>query len=301
MTADTAGGTENIAIGNYAGDAITSGDKNVMIGHNAGTLLTTGSENTGVGNGVLDAVTTGNDNTAVGKNALGSVTTSNNNVGIGENAGGAITTGHSNTCVGFQAGAYQVDIIAGTKNVILGMYCYPSASDATQQIVMGYNVTGGANSRLTFGHESNDSAIAFGETSITAPSDIRLKENINDSTAGLSFINDLRPVTFNWKKEKDIPEEMVAHKADSEERFKNDFINHGFIAQEVKETMDNHSEIKDGFAMWSEDDIDGRQRIGDGALVPMLVKSIQELSAKNDSLETSNQALIARIEALENA
>ena len=33
------------------------------------------------------------------------------------------------------------------------------------------------------------------------------------TTAGLSFINDLRPVTFNWKKEKDIPEEMKAHKA----------------------------------------------------------------------------------------
>ena len=53
--------------------------------------------------------------------------------------------------------------------------------------------------------------------------------------------------------------------------------------------------------MWKEDEIDGRQRVADGALVPMLVKSIQELSAKNDSLETSNQALIARIEALENA
>ena len=50
-----------------------------------------------------------------------------------------------------------------------------------------------------------------------------------------------------------------------------------------------------------EDDIDGRQRVADGALVPMLVKSIQELSTKNDSLETSNTALIARIEALENA
>ena len=35
--------------------------------------------------------------------------------------------------------------------------------------------------------------------------------------------------------------------------------------------------------------------------IPILIKAIQELSAKNDSLETSNQALIARIEALENA
>ena len=35
--------------------------------------------------------------------------------------------------------------------------------------------------------------------------------------------------------------------------------------------------------------------------IPILTKAIQELSAKNDSLETSNTALIARIEALENA
>ena len=44
--------------------------------------------------------------------------------------------------------------------------------------------------------------------------------------------------------------------------------------------------------MWFEDDVDGRQRIAEGALVPMLVKSIQELSTKNDALE-------ARIIALE--
>ena len=128
-----------------------------------------------------------------------------------------------------------------------------------------------------------------------------MKRNINDDVAGLSFINDLRPVTYEWRKEKDIPEEMSTHVAGSEERFNNDFVNHGFIAQEVKEVIDNHPEIKDGFKMWLEDEKDGRQRIAEGALVPMLVKSVQELSAKNDSLETSKQALIARIEALENA
>ena len=78
-------------------------------------------------------------------------------------------------------------------------------------------------------------------------------------------------------------------------------FNHGFIAQEVKAVIDNHSDIKDGFGMWSESGSDNRQRIAEGELMSILVKSVQELSAKNDSLETSNQALIARIEALENA
>ena len=46
--------------------------------------------------------------------------------------------------------------------------------------------------------------------------------------------------------------------------------------------------------MWKEDEADGRQRIGEGALVPMLVKAIQELSTKNDELS-------AKVTALENA
>jgi len=37
--------------------------------------------------------------------------------------------------------------------------------------------------------------------------------------------------------------------------------------------------------MWTEDSSGGRQRLADGALVPMLVKAIQELSAKVKALE----------------
>ena len=77
--------------------------------------------------------------------------------------------------------------------------------------------------------------------------------------------------------------------------------NHGFIAQEVKATIDAHSEIKDGFRMWSAEQREdsegnpienGRQRLAVGELVPILTKAIQELSAKNDALE-------ARIATLE--
>ena len=76
------------------------------------------------------------------------------------------------------------------------------------------------NNAMTFGNNTGtDSRIAFGATSITAPSDLRLKEDIQDDTAGLSFINDLRPVTYRWRKEKDIPEEMRTHVAGSEKRY----------------------------------------------------------------------------------
>jgi hypothetical protein len=64
-----------------------------------------------------------------------------------------------------------------------------------------------------------------------------------------------------------------------------DKVQHGFIAQEVKAVIDNHSEIKDGFEMWQADEVDGRQRLAPSELIPMLVKAIQELSARVKVLE----------------
>jgi hypothetical protein len=150
---------------------------------------------------------------------------------------------------------------------------------------MGYNVTSIVNA-VTFGNSTTDSRIAFGATSITAPSDMRLKEDIQDDTAGLSFINDLRPVTYKWRQEKDIPEEMRTHVAGSTKRYNNDKVNHGFIAQEVKEAIDKHPELKDGFDMWTEEStMDGRQRVAEGALIPMLVNAIKELTKRIKDLE----------------
>ncbi len=70
---------------------------------------------------------------------------------------------------------------------------------------------------------------------------------------------------------------------------------HGFIAQEVKSVIDTHSEIKDGFEMWREDDADGRQRVAEGALIPVLVKAVQELSAKNDALAAEVEQLKSQL------
>jgi len=155
---------------------------------------------------------------------------------------------------------------------------------------MGYLVTGSGNDNFTFGNGATDSNIAFGATTITAPSDIRLKEDIQDEEVGLDFINDLRPVTFQWKKEKDIPSDMKAYKEGSEKRTMNGKYNHGFIAQEVKEVIDNHN-IKDGFDMWQEDEADGRQRVAPSALMPLMVKAVQELSTQVDELKAEIQTL----------
>ena len=112
-----------------------------------------------------------------------------------------------------------------------------------------------------------------------------MKKNIATSEAGLSFIKDLRPVTFEWKAKGEIPEICGAYEKNSSEPYNdNDKVLHGFIAQEVKEVIDAHSEVKSGHALWS-GGVDGIEQLAPTALVPMLVKAIQELSAKNDALE----------------
>ena len=72
------------------------------------------------------------------------------------------------------------------------------------KFAIGVAGTAGATSTARFLIGSNTATLGIdgSDTSwAAASSDERLKENIETSTAGLSFIKDLRPVTYNWKKE----------------------------------------------------------------------------------------------------
>ena len=51
--------------------------------------------------------------------------------------------------------------------------------------------------------------------------------------------------------------------------------------------------IKDGFRLW-DDREDGSQEVAEAALIPVLVKAIQELSAQVNSLTTRLEALEGR-------
>ena len=141
------------------------------------------------------------------------------------------------------------------------------------------------------GRATSDIRAAHGNITWATVSDERYKKDIVDSTAGLSFVNALQPRTFKYKNLGELPTSFNAYEADSTKVFKNSNTNHGFIAQEVKAVIDADSSIKDGFRLW-DDREDGSQEVAEAALIPVLVKAIQELSAKND-------ALLARIETLE--
>ena len=176
------------------------------------------------------------------------------------------------------------------QNTLVGASVHPDSAGGNNCVGMGFNITAAAG-YTTFGIDTSDIRAAHGTATWAAVSDERYKKDIVDSTAGLSFINALKPRTFKYKTLGELPEAFRAYKADSTEVFKNSDTNHGFIAQEVKTAIDADSGIKDGFKLWAERD-DGGQELAEAALIPMLTKAVQELS-------TALDAALARITTLE--
>ena len=234
--------------------------------------------------------TTGVENVGVVIYELQRNTTGIRNTAVGGNAGDGITTGNDNICVGNQAVSYAEDLTTGNNNICIGAFSRTQGT-SNDGIAIGYDV-GGSSDTTTIGKGTADIRTTHGSTSRATVSDERYKKDIVDSTAGLSFVNALRPRTFKYKNLGELPSTFNAYKEGSTEVFKNSNTNHGFIAQEVKTAIDAHSSIKDGFFMWNNTRPDGSQEVAETALIQVLVKEIQELSAKNDSLE-------ARIKKLE--
>ena len=309
---DNTTGSNNTGIGKRAGMNITSGNYNTALGTFTMLTNTNGSRNTALGYQALYSATGNDHNTAVGNRAM--VTASNNgsctavgsqalevattgghyNTAIGAEAGLACTSGQSNVFVGRRAGYDATD---ANNNVFVGQNTQNDNAGTSNQVVLGNTARSQGGGKFTVGTSSSTySYLTIGSSSWSGSSDVRLKKEITDSTAGLSFINDLRPITFKWKTKGEVDKSLPHYEKDSNEPAignsdSNVLTKHGFIAQEVKAVIDNHTEIKDGSEIW-EENRDGVQNFSPTALIPMLVKSIQELKTKNDALE-------ARIETLE--
>jgi len=291
MRANTSG-TRNLAVGWEAYMGSDTENDNVAIGYAAMTTNTAGGENnTAIGNYSMDELTSGDQNTAVGKSALHAVTTGGDNVAVGAGALGSCIGGGNNIGIGLNTGNSTVGTNSGSGNIFIGSLAHAGAPGTNYTTAIGYNVDGEAG-YTTIGQAGSDIRVAHGDVTWATVSDERVKKDITDSTAGLSVINDLRPRTFKYKNKGDIPEAFSDYEEGSTETYKNTYTNHGFIAQEVKSVVDNHPELKDGFKMWDIRENTGQQEVGEAAIIPILVKAVQELSAQNADL-------LARIETLE--
>jgi len=248
-------GSKNSALGDGSLVANTSGNFNTAIGNDSLGGNTTGTANVAIGNTCMLGNTTGITNTAVGYSALGGNTTGSNNSSLGYNALGANTTGKYNTAIGYLAGvgggAYQNT--TGSNNSFIGNGAVNSVGGSTisNTVVLG------------------DSAIVrlYCYASLTNPSDARDKSNIEDIPIGIEFIKELRPVKFTWNQR----DGKRAGLTDA-----------GFIAQESLDVVNKYNSDWMGLVDHQNPDNFAMSYV---KLIPVLVKSIQQLSAKVDSLE----------------
>jgi len=233
----------NTAVGYYAlnGGSANTANRNIGLGDFAGQNLTTGARNVFIGaQGAGSQLTTGSFNVMVGYQAGYWQTTSNYNVIIGNEAA-RVTSGGSNV-------TNLVDC------VFIGNETHPSGTSVSNEIAIGNDAIGQGANTIMLGDSLITDLYCYG--TLSSPSDIKLKENIEDLPYGLDDVAQMRPVEYDLKSDgrHDI----------------------GFIAQEMKQVVpDVVKEMGDGTLS-----------IQYAKLVPVLVNAIKELQAEVELLKS---------------
>jgi hypothetical protein len=262
-------GDNNVAIGFLPLFNNTSGDFNVAVGSRSLENNGLGARNIAVGYYALQANSAGVDCVAIGDQSL-KLNTSNNNIGVGAEAGIDVTTGSSNTIIGTRSKA--------------------GSATATNRVVLGREVTGTANNRFTVGSGTNIAELDLNgsDTSWSASSDERLKTNIAPSQAGLDVLLALQTVTFQWKRQRDVDPSVPGH-SNSEDPVHGEYgdVCLGFVAQQAQQATQQYP-----FLSLVRKRENGILTTAPAALIPVLVKAIQEQQAVIDDL-------CARVAALE--
>jgi hypothetical protein len=247
----------NIAIGATALIQNTTGFNNVAVGSQA-LQNSTSNNNTAVGFNALAALTTGNTNTAIGRGSL-STTTGSSNIGIGVNAGTSNAGGTGNTYLGTSTGSTGGFTGSGpwSNSTAVG---YQAVINASNQIALGSGIAN----------------IKCATTVIQTTSDLRDKKNVAPIQQGINLINDLNPVSFTWN---------------MRDRSRVGDYDYGFIAQDIKKTIQKFGNVPS--LLWDQDP--ENMGVGYVALLPVMVKAIQDLSAQVNTLTEQNQSLQSQI------
>jgi len=303
-------GASNTALGYQSLFSNSTASKNTSVGYQSGMFNTTGIDNTFLGSLAGHNNTTGTYNTFVGKDAGLTNTTASSSSYFGEFSG-RLATGNSNTFYGQQSGH---TVTTGSKNTILGRYTGNQGGldirtlsniivlsdgdgnprvhvDSSNAVLIGtgFATTGGSSgikinangagietkAGTTGFHYHNRFYNSGGQvgyistqnssTQYNTTSDHRLKENVDYTWDATTRLKQLKPARFNFI-------------ADG-----TDVVVDGFLAHEAQAVVPEavtgtHNEV----------DADGNpvyQGIDQSKLVPLLVKTIQELEARITALE----------------
>lgn len=229
----------------------------VVIGLGAADSLTSGDENVILGGGAASVLVNSNYSTIIGGSAAPAITIGSENTIIGRLGGWYLLSGSENTIIGNRdnSGPAVFGTFTGDNNIVIGSMATPS------------NING-VNNEITLGNSSNN-VLRCAVTSITSLSDERDKKEITELSTGLDFIKTLKPVEFVW------------NDRDNEE--KRDIKDFGFIAQDLKKSQED-AELADTLKLVYESNPE-KLEASYGKLIPILVKAIQDLSAKVEALE----------------
>ena len=270
----------NTALGWKAGDALvgnnsTGGKKNTFLGASTDADDTTGFNQTVVGYGATgigdNTVTLGNsDVTAVymAEDSDASVYAGQVKLSFDGGSSGGDFSGTGAT-VGLHISSSGVPYVKFTEtNAASGGTADFEIYAANGGYVL-YDVDDGAAV-----YSVNTSQVISGDFNDT--SDIGLKENIVSISEGLSIINQLNPVTFDWKK-------------------KSKGTNSGFIAQEVEKILPDDVEGTDYDESLKDlppATVDNAGKsINLGGIVAHLTKAVQELSEKVEAQQKEIEEL----------
>ena len=308
----TTSGNFNSGVGAYSLNSNTTGSSNSSYGSSSLENNTTGSSNAAYGAGALNSNTTASNSVAVGYQA--GFTNNNNantflgyqagysanevsNTFVGASAGSSVSSGSKNTILGrFNGNENGLDIRTSSNNIVLsdgsgnprgwfgpdgdfyvGCTSVPSAS------VTGFSVqdnagkcyvlqacTGTTLNTMTGFFNSNGLVgtiqTSGSSTSYNTSSDYRLKENVVYNWDATTRLKQLKPARFNF----------IADASTTVD---------GFLAHEAQAVVPEavhgtHNEVDDDGAAVM-------QGIDQSKLVPLLVKTIQELEARITALENA--------------
>jgi hypothetical protein len=317
--AELTAGDYNTAIGHSSGCKVTNGSGNTFIGSYDGIALDGCSNHAFISDGRFDGsgikvlwngnnamspggvsnfgtagqvlITCGDTEApvwgpvpapaAATPSALGTVygCTTLYNTALGVSAIYATTSGTCNAAFGFESLKYNT---TGSFNTALG--------DRSGQLLNGGSgnvIVGGTNAAGTyapvFDVNSEDNRVVIGSTAVTnayvqvawtVTSDARDKIVEGSVPHGLEFVKQLEPKAFHFKKDRESTE---AHGP----------LRYGFLAQDILA-------LEGGSGIIIDSTDPNKLRYNGEALVPVLVKAIQELSTMNAELEYRVSTLESR-------
>ena len=281
-------GSSNNFFGSQAGKCNTTGSYNNFLGSFAGCRNSTGNNNNFFGyqagiyngsggyNNFFGRYAGAYSNTACYNNFLGSNAGRNNNSGscnnfLGLGAGNNNSTGNNNNFFGLFAGYTNT---TGSDNIAIGRSAlYPATAPGSNNIAIGSSAGSSATPGLVSLGSSNNTIVmgnfnhtnAYIKIAWTVTSDERDKGNITPVPLGLSFVQKLVPIEYNWI------DRNTKENTDGTRRY-------GFSAQNILENETNPSIL-----------VDTRDpdhlKLRESMMIPVLVNAIKELSEENQSLK----------------